>query len=119
MLMSYLFEISGKVSNATLTLVFTKEFGEYKDGEYFVNLNKVLEKGYLGFLKMSLNNTYYDRFVVTLAGGMSLGIVVDKQYWWDKEELICNQEITYHCSKGLFGSITHFIKSWIKHKLRR
>jgi hypothetical protein len=108
----FLFELRRPQSNSTMTVVFTKKFGEYKDGKFSLDFKKIEEFGLGGFLKVlngSAVNTVYK-----FTGGTDLCVDVNKRYAWDKKEVICNQPVNYYCSKGWVGSIIAFIKDKFK-----
>jgi hypothetical protein len=113
----FLFELTRPQSNSIITIVFTKKFGEYKEGKFSLDFKKLELLGFDGFLKVlngNCENTTYE-----FSGGMDLGAHVNKRYAWDKEQVICNQPIKYYCSKGWFGSVIAFTKDWVNREIKK
>ena len=111
----FLFESSRPQSDSTMTFIFTKKFGEYKEGKFVLDLKKIESFGFKGFLHVfngSAVNTVYK-----FTGGSVLCVDVNKRYSWDKEEMVCNQPVNYYCSKGWVGSAIAFLKEYINIKL--
>ena len=113
----FLFESSRPQSNSTMTFIFTKKFGEYKECEFVLYFKKIESLGFKGFLHVFNGSAVNEVYKFT--GGSALCVDVNKRYSWDKEEMICNQPVNYYCSKGWVGSAIAFLKEYINIKLNK
>ena len=109
----FLFEVTRPQENSTMTLIITREIGEYKNNYYNVDMDELKRLGYDGFMHIKGNGNSYNS-EIQIGVGMALSLDVNKQYAWDKEDVICNQKVNYYCSKGWVGSVIAWVKAWIK-----
>jgi hypothetical protein len=108
--LKFLFDVTKTQENSTMIFSFTRKFGEFKDGSFYCDFDKLKSNNLDGFIKIAnkSNTTNY-----VFCCGTELCLTVNKRYAWDKEEVICNQKVNYTCARGYIFSVLVFIKAWI------